>query len=54
MIEEKQRQAMQEAAENTEQADKSFDAEDMNKTGEMSKLSNKEDTARKSKDKTVE
>ena len=54
MLEEKQKLTTAEAMSAQDQHDKSIDELDLNKTGEISKLSNKEkeDTNRKSKDKS--
>ena len=51
MIEKKQRETIADVTSGLD-GDKSIDEADLNKTGELSKMSNKEDTARKSKDKT--
>ena len=53
-IEEGNRVTALDAVSGQDQADKSFDAEDLNKTGEMSKLSNKDESARRSKERTAE
>ena len=54
MMDEKQKQNIADAEGEINQNDKSIDEADMNKTGELSKLSGKDDTNRKSKDKTAE
>ena len=50
-IEEKQRKLIAETATNVDNQDKSIEDADMNRTGEMSKLSHNQETGRKSKEK---
>lgn len=52
-MDEHARQTMQDAVSNQNVNDKSFDADEMNATGEISKMSGKDDTASKSKQKTA-
>jgi len=56
MMDEKQKQTVADAVSGINEGDKSIEDADLNKTGEMSKLSNREkgeDTNRKSKDQSV-